>query len=320
MDFSIKKSGTASGKKHYSTAVIGSGPAGLTAAIYLGRSKVDTVVFEKVIPGGYIVNIEKVENYPGFVEGIAGEKLGNLFAEHARKFGSEIKSEEITNLKLNERPFLIETSNDSFSSDSLIIATGTSNKKIGVPGEDEFIHKGISFCATCDAPFTEGENVVVVGAGNSGVQEAIYISNFAKHITILEYLDHPSCEPILLDRINKNDKIDLLTSHTVEAFKGNKFLETVDIKNVKSGETKTLEAKGAFIYVGEVPNNELVKGKLKLDEKGYILTDEHLKTSIKGIFAAGNIRDTIFRQIATAVGDGAIAGHEAYKFLEKEKK
>ena len=316
MDFSIRKTSSGSKKKHYSAAIIGSGPAGLTAAIYLGRSKIDTVIFEKILPGGYVTNIQKVENYPGFAEGISGEKLGELFTRHAEHFGSEIKSVAVTELNLDVNPFEIKTSDGSCTSDCIILATGTSNKKIGVPREEEFIHKGISFCATCDAPFFEGENVVVVGAGNSGVQEALYISNFAKHITIVECLDHPTCEPILLDRINKNDKINLLTSHMVAGFNGDKFLESVDIKNVNNNETKNIKARGAFIYAGEVPNNELVKDKLKLDKNGYILTDEYMKTSKKGVFSAGNIRNTPFRQIATAIGDGAIAGHEAYKFLE----
>ncbi|MEJ2568215.1 MAG: FAD-dependent oxidoreductase, partial [candidate division WOR-3 bacterium] len=283
MDFSIRKTSSGSKKKHYSAAIIGSGPAGLTAAVYLGRSKVDTIVFEKVLPGGYVANIQKVENYPGFAEGISGEKLGELFTQHAEHFGSEIKFEEVTKLSLNEKPFEIETSNGSYTSDCIILATGTSNKKIGVPGEERFIHKGISFCATCDAPFFEGENVVVVGAGNSGVQEALYISNFAKHITIVECLDHPTCEPILLDRINKNDKIELLTAHTVAGFNGDQFLESVDIKNVNSNEIKNIKAKGSFIYAGEIQNNVLVKDNLKIDKNGYILTDEYMKTSIKGV-------------------------------------
>jgi thioredoxin reductase (NADPH) len=319
MEFTVRKSGSNSGKKHFSAAIIGSGPAGLTAAIYLGRAKVENVVFEKVIPGGYVVNVEKIENYPGFVEGISGEKLGNLYSQHAEKFGSEIKTEEVTKLKLNETPFGIETSQGYYTSDSLILATGTSNRKLGVPGEEEFIHKGISFCATCDAPFFEGEEVVVVGAGNSGAQESLYISRFAKHITIVELLDHPTAEPILVERLKDNGKIDLLVSHLVLRFKGDKQLSSVEIKDTKSGEVKNLEAKGAFLYAGEVPNNDLVKGALKLDDKGFIITDKYLRTSVNGVFAAGDVRNTPLRQVATAVGDGAIAGHEAYRFLEGKK-
>jgi len=319
MDFSIQKKQKDSGKKHFSAAVIGSGPAGLTAAIYLGRSKIETVVFEKIIPGGYVVNVEKIENYPGFVEGIPGEQLGKLYAQHAEKFGSEIKTEEVTKLNLNEMPFRIETSHGSYTSDSLILATGTSNRKLGVPGEEEFTHKGISFCATCDAPFFEGEDVIVVGAGNSGAQESLYISRFAKHITIVELVDHPTAEPILVDRLNENEKIKLLVSHSVVSFKGDKLLSNVDIKDINSGEVKNLKVKGAFIYAGEVPNNDLVKDTIKLDEKGFIVTDERLRTSIGGVFAAGDVRNTPLRQVATAVGDGAIAGHEAYRFLEEKK-
>jgi thioredoxin reductase (NADPH) len=319
MDFSIQKKEKDSGRKHFSAAVIGSGPAGLTAAIYLGRSKVETVVFEKVIPGGYVVNVEKIENYPGFVEGIAGEQLGKLYAKHAEKFGAEIKTEEVSKLELNETPFRIVTSHGSYTSDSIILATGTSNRKLGIPGEEEFTHKGISFCATCDAPFFEGENVIVVGAGNSGAQESLYISRFAKHITIVELLEFPTAEPILIDRLNANAKIDLLTSHSVMSFNGDKLLSSVDIKDIKSGEVKSLKVKGAFIYAGEVPNNDLVKDALKLDDKGFIVTDERLRTSTDGVFAAGDVRNTPLRQVATSVGDGAIAGHEAYRFLEERK-
>jgi len=319
MDIFLQKKDTDTVRKHFQAAVIGSGPAGLTAAIYLGRSKVETVVFEKVIPGGYVVNVEKIENYPGFAEGIAGEKLGKLYAQHAEKFGAKIKTDEVTKLELNETPFKIETSRSSYTSNSLILATGTSNRKLAVPGEKEFTHKGISFCATCDAPFFEGEDVIVVGAGNSGVQESLYISRFAKHITIVELLDSPTAEPILLDRLNDNNKIDLLTSHSVMTFKGDKMLSSVDIKDIKSGKVKNLKVKGAFIYAGEIPNNDLVKDTLKLDEKGFIVTDERMRTSASGVFAAGDVRNTPLRQVATSVGDGAIAGHEVYNFLENRK-
>jgi len=319
MDFSIRKPSNGSKKTHYSAAVIGSGPAGLTAAIYLGRSKVETAVFEKLVPGGYVVNVEKIENYPGFTEGIPGEKLGAQYAKHAEKFGAEIKNEEVKKIKLDKKPFKIETPAGSYTSDSIIIATGTSNRKLEIPGEEKFTHKGISFCATCDAPFFEGEDIIVVGAGNSGIQESLYLSRFAKHITVVELLDHPTAEPILVDRLKENGRIDLLVSHSVISFNGEKMLDSAKIKNMKSGEVKKLNVKGAFIYAGEVPNNELVKDALKLDNRGFILTDERLRTSVKGVFAAGDVRNTPLRQIATSVGDGAIAGHEAYKFLEEIK-
>jgi thioredoxin reductase (NADPH) len=319
MDIFLQKKEKDTGRKHFQAAIIGSGPAGLTAAIYLGRSKVETVVFEKVIPGGYVVNVEKIENYPGFVEGISGEQLGKLYAKHAEKFGSVIKTDEVTKLELNETPFRIETTRSSYTSESIILATGTSNRKLDVPGEKEFTHKGISFCATCDAPFFEGEDVIVVGAGNSGVQESLYISRFAKHITIAELLEHPTAEPILIDRLNDNKKIDLLTSHSVMSFKGDKMLSSVDIKHIKSGEVKNLKVKGAFIYAGEIPNNDLIKDTLKSDEKGFIVTDKRMRTSVPGVFAAGDVRNTPLRQVATSVGDGAIAGHEVYKFLENRK-
>jgi thioredoxin reductase (NADPH) len=318
MEVSIRKK-RSEDKKHFSVAIIGGGPAGLTAAIYLGRAKTNPVVFEKVVPGGYIFNVEKIENYPGFHEGISGEKLGQLYTRHAEKFGTEIRLEEVTKLAVDTKPFEIETSHNFYTSRSLILATGTSNKRLGINGEEKFIGKGVSFCATCDAPFFEGENVIVIGAGNSGAQESLYISRFAKHITIIEILDQPTCEPILLDRIKENDKIELLLSHSVLSFKGEKMLSEVDIKDLKREKIKTLKAKGAFIYAGEIPNSDLVKGQLELDDSGFIITDERMRTSVKGVFAIGNVRNTSFRQVATAIGDGAIAGHEVYKFLEENK-
>ncbi|MEO0293040.1 MAG: FAD-dependent oxidoreductase [candidate division WOR-3 bacterium] len=303
-------------KNHFSTAIIGSGPAGLTAAIYLGRSKVDTIVFEKFLPGGYVVNIHNIENYPGFPEGISGIDLGKLYHQHAQKFGAIIKNEEVKKIILEEKPFIIETSISSYTSLTLILSMGTSFKKLGVPGEEEFIHKGISFCATCDAPLFEGENVVVIGAGNSGLQESLYISRFAKHITIIEKLEYPTGEKILIDRVKYNKKIELLLSHSVIRFIGDEMLSGVEVKDLKKGKIKFLEAKGAFIYVGEVPNSELVKGLLELDENGFILTDQYMRTSFPGVFAIGNVRTTPLRQIATAIGDGAIGAKEVYKFLE----
>lgn len=319
MQLSVKKGNEKTEETHFSSVVVGGGAAGLTAAIYLGRSKIDSVILEKTVPGGYITTNNRVENYSGFPEGVSGEDLAQLFEQQAKKFGSKIKLEEVIELKLDKTPFQIKTSHSSYTADSLILATGTSNRKLGVPGEEKFIHNGISFCATCDGPFFDGEDIIVVGAGNSGAQEALYLSRFARHITVVEILDHPTAEPILVDRINENDKIELLLSHCVEGFKGEDSLQEVELKNLESKEKKTIKVKGAFIYAGLIPSTDLVRDKLELDDKGFIVTDRRLHTSREGVFAAGDVRNTSLRQIATAVGDGAIVGYEVRKLLEGNK-
>ena len=316
MQFTLKTKSKVT-SSHHAAAIIGAGPAGLTAAIYLRRSKIDVVVFEKLVPGGYITSTDFIENYPGFPDGISGEELGELLEKHARGFGAIIENNEVTSIDLNVAPMLIKTSNNTSTASTIIIATGTKNKKLGAPGEEELLGKGISLCATCDAPFFEGEDIVVVGAGNSGVQESLYLSKFAKSIKIIEFLDHPTAEKILLDRLKEKENIELLLSNKVVRFIGKDKLTGVEVENLDSNEKKVLDVKGAFIYTGVIPNTDFLKGVVDIDSKGFIKTDEKLKTSKDGVFAAGDVRTTPLRQVATAVGDGALAAYGVREYLEE---
>jgi thioredoxin reductase (NADPH) len=302
---------------NYEAAIIGAGPAGLTAAIYLGRSKIDTIIFENLIPGGYITSTDYIENYPGFPDGISGGKLGELFSKHASNFGVTIESQEVIGIYINASGKIIKTQNKEFTASAIIIATGTKNKKLGIPGEEELIGKGISFCATCDAPFFEGEDIVVIGAGNSGIQESLYLLKFVKSIKILEILDHPTAEKILIDRLKEKDNVEIILSHKATKFIGKDKLTGVEVENINTKETKILDINGAFIYAGVIPNTEFLKGVVDMDSKGFIKTDDKLNTSKEGVFAAGDVRTTPLRQVATAIGDGALAAHGIREYLEK---
>ena len=317
MQFIIRKKENIEDQYH-TAAIIGAGPAGITASIYLGRAKIDTVVFERMIPGGYIVATDKIENYPGFPDGISGEELGNLMEKHLKRFDAQVKTEEVTNVELDTYPMKIITEEGSYSAEAIIIATGTKNKRLGVPGEDELVGKGISFCAICDAPFFEGENIVVIGAGNSGVQEALYLSKFAKSIKVLEFLDHPTAEGILLDRLKEKDNLELLVSQRVTSFIGKDRLTGVEVEEKTSKKKKVLKVRGAFIYAGLSPNTDFLKGKLDLNKEGFIKTDEELRTSKEGVFAAGDVRTTSLHQVATAIGDGALAAHNLREYIEEK--
>ncbi len=303
---------------NYEAAIIGAGPAGLTAAIYLSRARIDTVVFEKLIPGGLIASTDWIENYPGFPDGLSGGELGERMKRHSLRFGAKIEDVEVTGVALDSENISIKTAEGTYSASALIVASGTSPVRLNVSGEENFIGKGISFCAACDAPFFEGEDIVVVGAGSSGIQESLYLSKFARSIKIVEFLSHPTAEQILLDRIKDNDKIELLLFHKVIGFIGEDSLSGVEVESRETGEKKVLDVSGAFIYVGLSPNTGFLDGLLDVDPKEFIKTDPELRTSREGVFAAGDVRTTSLRQVATAVGDGALAAHKVIKYLEKK--
>ncbi len=313
----ILKNESEKSSSNYEAAIIGAGPAGLTAAIYLGRSKIDTIIFENLIPGGYITSTDYIENYPGFPDGISGEKLGELFSKHASNFGVPIESQEVIGIDINVSRKIINTQNREFTASAIVIATGTKNKKLGIPGEEQLIGKGISFCATCDAPFFEGEDIVVIGAGNSGIQESLYLLKFVKSIKILEILDHPTAEKILIDRLKEKDNVEIILSHKATKFIGKDKLTGVEVENINTKERKVLDINGAFIYAGVIPNTKFLKGVVDMDDKGFIKTDDKLNTSKEGVFAAGDVRTTPLRQVATAIGDGALAAHGIREYLEK---
>jgi thioredoxin reductase (NADPH) len=313
----ILKNENKNSRSNYESAIIGAGPAGLTAAVYLGRSKIDTIIFENLVPGGYITSADYIENYPGFPDGISGEKLAELFSKHASNFGATIENREVIGIDINASEKIIKTQNKEFIASTIVIATGTKNRKLGIPGEEELIGKGISLCATCDAPFFEGEEIIVIGAGNSGIQESLYLLKFVKSIKIIEILDHPTAEKILIDRLEEKDNVEIILSHKATKFIGEDKLTGVEVENINTKEKKILDINGAFIYAGVIPNTEFLKGVVDMDSKGFIKTDNKLNTSREGIFAAGDVRTTQLRQVATAVGDGALAAYGIREYLEK---
>ncbi len=302
----------------YDVIILGAGPAGLTSAIYTSRSLMKTLVIDTGPAGGLASTTEIIENFPGFPDGINGNELTLLFKKQAEKFGAVVMDRtSIISVELSSEPKIVKTDSGSYRARTVIIATGTRPKDIGIKGEDEYKGKGVSYCATCDAPLFKDKDIVVVGCGSSGIQEGLYLLQFVKSITFIEFLPHMTAEPILQERIKKKENVKFLLNHrVVEIYGDGSRVEGVKVEDRNSGQIKDIKADGVFIYVGLMPNTELFK-EIKKDEKGYIITDDvWLKTNIPGVFAAGDVRIKVLRQVATAVGDGALAAFSSKKYLE----
>jgi len=305
--------------KKYDVIIIGGGPAGLTAGLYTSRSRLNTLLIEIGLLGGQMTTTEVIENYSGFPQGITGEELSRLMEEQAKRFGLEVVSQEAVEVKTESEMMVIKTDDNLYHCKALIICTGNEWRKLGVPGEKEFTGKGVSYCATCDAAFFQGGQIMVVGGGDSALTEALYLTKFAKEITIIHRRDALRGTKIYQERVFANSKIKLLWNSVVQEIKGDSVVQSVLVKNVKTGEIGELKTEGVFLFVGLSPRTQFLKGLIRLDEAGYIFTSENCETSVKGIFAAGDCRKKLLRQIATAVGDGATAAFAAEKFLEERK-
>lgn len=304
------------GGKKYDVVIVGGGPAGLTAGLYTSRSRLRSVLIENGLLGGQMTTTENVENYPGFPRGIAGDELSRLMEEQAKRFGLEVISEYVVEVKLQGDQKVVTTEEKSYLCDVLIICTGTEYRKLGVPGEKEFAGKGVSYCATCDGAFFQGNQIVVVGGGDSALTEALYLTKFVKEVTIIHRRDALRGTKIYQEKIFANPKIKLLWNSAIQEIKGGQTVQSIRVKNLKTGEVTDHDIQGVFLFVGLAPRTQFLKGLLQMDEDGYILTDENGETSVKGIFAAGDCRRKLTRQIATAVGDGATAACAAEKYLE----
>jgi len=299
----------------YDVIIIGSGPAGLSAAIYAARSELRTVLFTGSSIGGQAALTDEIENYPGFPEGITGTELTQRMQEQAKRFGAEIQMDEVTAVNLKEHPFTVTTYTGDHKCKALIIATGVSPRKLGVPGEEEFIGRGVSFCATCDGFFYKGKEVAVIGGGDSAVTEALYLTRFAEKVYIVHRRDRLRAAPILQTRARQNERIKFVWDSVVTEIVGQEAVEGLKLKNVKTGEESFLKVDGVFIYIGQVPNTKLFEGQLELDERGYIVTDRAMHTSVPGVFAAGDVQERVLAQVVTAAATGAIAAMEAEKFI-----
>jgi thioredoxin reductase (NADPH) len=305
-------------QKIYDLIIIGGGPAGLTAGIYATRGRLSTLLLDKLAPGGLVATTEWVENYPGFPEGISGADLMKKMEEQAQKFGLEIISiKEVLSVDFKNKIKTINVEEGEYKTKAVIVATGTQPKKLNIPGEDKFRGRGVSYCATCDGPLFKDKDIVVIGAGSSGVQEGLYLLRFVKSATVVEFLPHMTAEKILQERALKEPRMKFYLNHIVTSINGENKVESVTIKSRQTGEEKKIEAQGVFFYVGLNPMTEFLKGQIELDKGGYILAGEDTKTSVPGVFAAGDVRQKILRQITTAIGDGATAAFMAERYVEE---
>ena len=303
-------------KKIYEVIIIGGGPAGLTAGLYTSRSRLQTLLIEIGLLGGQMTTTEIIENYPGFSQGITGDELSRLMEEQAKRFGLEVVSQEAVELKMEGELKVIQANGTTYRCKALIICTGNEWRKLGVPGEKEFTGRGVSYCATCDGAFFQDSQIVVVGGGDSALTEALYLTKFVKELTIIHRRDALRGTKIYQERVFANPKIKLLWNSVVQEIKGDSVVHSVLVKNVKTREVTEHPTEGVFLFVGLSPRTQFLKGSVNLDEAGYIITDENGETSVKGIFAAGDCRKKLLRQVATAVGDGATAAFAAEKYLE----
>lgn len=303
----------------YDIIIIGGGPAGLTAGLYAGRSKLKTLIIEKAVAGGQISGTAFVENYPGSIDEATGMGLSERMLEQAEEF-CDIKYEDVKEVELDGKVKKIKTDGGEYEAKVVIISSGATHRKLDVPGEKEFANKGVSYCATCDGPFYTGLDIYVVGGGDSALEEATYLTKFGKSVTIIHRRDEFRASGVVVDKIKENPKIKLELDAVVKEIKGDKEAETLIIENTKTGEIKELKSDdnspiGVFIFIGYIPQTEIFEGKIEMNH-GYILTDEDMKTNVEGVFAVGDTREKKVRQMVTAAGDGCIAAVLANRYLE----
>jgi thioredoxin reductase (NADPH) len=301
----------------YDIAIIGSGPGGLSAAIYAARARLSTLVITGDEFGGQIASTHEVENYPGFDEGIMGPDLTRKMRAQAEKFGAEVVTDFITDLDVDGLPFTLTGRLGTYEARSVVVATGASPRKLDIPGEAEFIGRGVSYCATCDGAFFPDVPVAVVGGGDSALQEGLFLNRFASKITVIHRRDELRAGAYLQQRVFNEPKFEFLWDSVATEVVGEQGVQQLRLKNLKTGEESTLDVEGVFIFVGHEPNTEIFAGKLDSDERGYILADAHMRTSVPGIFVAGEAQDSHFRQAITTAGDGAKAAMEAIEYVER---
>jgi thioredoxin reductase (NADPH) len=295
--------------------IVGGGPAGLSAGLYASRSKLDTLLIERAILGGQILNAEMVENYPGFPQGISGSELGALMAQQATKYGLPTVFAEVQGIEIRGGEKILSTSEGQYRAKAVIIAGGSEHSKLGVAGEGEFTGKGVSYCAMCDGAFFRDQVVAVVGGGNVALNDALFLTRFALKVVVIHRRDQLRATKILHDKAFANPKIRFLWDTVVESIVGDKLVKEIGLRNVKTGKVSSLEVSGVFVAVGLRPNTAYLKGLLTLDAAGFIPVNAQMETGVPGVFAAGDIRAGSIRQVVSAVGDGATAAIAAEIFL-----
>jgi len=298
--------------------IIGSGPAGLTAALYTARAQLEPLVISGNQLGGQISITSEVENYPGFPQGTTGPELVQLMQQQAERFGARLLIDEVTEVSLKGGPpFSVKTYADTYTADAVIVTVGASARRLGVPGEEQFIGRGVSYCATCDGFFFRDKEVLVVGGGDSAIEEGLFLTRFATQVQVVHRRQELRAGETLKRRALANQKISFLLDTVVEEIRGNGKVEAVRLRDLKSDQVRELSTDGVFIFIGHYPNSSLFEDQLKMDEKGYLTVDERFMTSVPGVFAAGEIMDPVYRQIATSVGQGCSAAMMAERWLRE---
>lgn len=306
--------------KHVKVLVLGSGPAGLAAALYAARAELDPVVLTGMQLGGQAALTYTVENYPGFPDGVGGAELGELFQKQAEHFGAKVEFDSACGADLSSRPFKVQTDNGEYLAETLIVATGASSNQLHVPGENDLTGRGVSYCATCDGWFFKEKKVVVVGGGDSALEEGLFVTRYATSVTIVHRRAELRASPLLQKRAMEHPKVKFIWNTVVTQVVGTDKVESVRLKNVQTGEETTLPTDGVFIFIGHTPNTDLFKGQLEMDKLGYIEVDDKMQTNIPGVFAGGEVADPHFRQVVTSAGMGAAAAIQATHFLEAQEK
>jgi thioredoxin reductase (NADPH) len=303
-------------KKIHKVMIVGSGPAGLTAALYVARANLEPLVLTGMQLGGQVSTTHLVENYPGFPEGVGGPELVESFQKQAERFGAKTEFDEVTEIDFNQRPFKVTTYGDEKYAETLILTTGATPRPLDVPGEKEMIGRGVSYCATCDGHFFQEKDVIVVGGGDSALEEGLFLTRFAESVTSIHRRDELRAGDILQQRAFNNPKIKFIWDTTVTNIEGENSVASVHLMNLKTGEKTEMVTEGVFIFIGHFPNTDLYQGKIDMDEMGYVIVDKYMQTNVPGVYAAGEVADSHFRQVITSAGMGAAAGMQAIHFIE----
>jgi len=308
-----------SATKHTKVLILGSGPAGYTAAVYAARAMLKPVLVHGVQPGGQMTITTDVENYPGFDEGIMGPDLMIIMRKQAEKMGTKIIDDEVVSVDFKSKPLKVSTASNTFEANSVLVCTGANPRKIGLNGEQTFAGKGVSYCATCDGAFFKNQELIVVGGGDSAMEEATFLTKFASIVHIVHRRDKFRASKIMQERALSNEKIKVHFNYTVEDIQGDQKFQKVILKNVKTDEKITLEAGGLFVAIGHEPNSKILEGQVELNENGYVVLKNNTETSIPGVFCAGDVHDHRYRQAVTAAGFGCMAAIDADKYLAEQK-
>ena len=318
-EMGLSNTGNGSGKsEHVKVLIIGSGPAGLSAALYAARAQLEPLVLTGQELGGQVSITHMVENYPGFPDGVEGPELTQLFQKQAERFGAKVVFDTATNMDFSKRPFKVTTYSGEYLADTVIITTGASPRKLNIPGEKEYTGRGVSYCGTCDGFFFKDKEIVVVGGGDSAMEEGIFLTRFANKVTVVHRRDELRASAILEDRARKNEKISFIWNTELESINsnGDGTVDLVKLKNVKDQSKSDFSADGVFIFIGHIPNTKIFNQQLDMDKAGYLKVNTYMETNVPGIFAAGEVADPHFRQVITSAGMGAAAAIQATRFLE----